>query len=85
MAAAVYFLCALTSLICTILLIRSYLKNHVKLIFWSAICFCGQLLSNCILFFDLILFPQVDFSIARLIPAFIGALLLTYSLIWDVT
>ena len=81
MGAFVYILCALTSLFCTILLFKSYFKNRVKLIFWSALCFVGQFISNFVLFFDLIVLTDSDLSLLRLLPAFIGFLVLIYGLI----
>jgi hypothetical protein len=84
MAEFVYILCALTSLICMIMLVRSYIKNRVRLLFWSALCFGGQVMSNCALLLDLIIYPQTNFMLFRLLPAFVGFALLIYGLIWDV-
>ena len=83
MAAFVYMLCALTSLLCTVLLFRSYFKTRANLLLWSALCFVGQMVSNCLLFLDLIIYPLEDLSFYRLLPALIGFLILIYGLIWD--
>jgi hypothetical protein len=83
MAAFVYLLCTLTSLVCTLLLSRSYLENRVRLLFWSSICFVGLMVSNCILFIDLIIYPDANLTLYRLLPALIGLLILIYGLIWD--
>ena len=35
----VYLLCAATSALCLILLVRSYRRHHTQLLLWSALCF----------------------------------------------
>ena len=42
MAAAVYVLCALTSLACAVLLLRAYLRRKVRLLLWSGLGFVGS-------------------------------------------
>jgi hypothetical protein len=37
MAAAVYVLCALTSLACAVLLLRSYARRRVRLLLWNGL------------------------------------------------
>ena len=39
MANGVYFLCALTSGLCAILLIREYMRHHTRLLLWSSLAF----------------------------------------------
>jgi hypothetical protein len=84
MAEAVYILCALTSALCAVLLYRGYRLSGARLLLWSACCFLGLALNNAILFIDLIVLPQVDLSVLRLLPAVIGMLLLLFGLIWDI-
>ena len=57
MAATVYLLCAITSLVCTILLARAYRTSRVRLLFWSLVCFAGLTAANVLLFIDLIVIP----------------------------
>ena len=84
MAPAVYLLCAVTSLACTILLWRGYARSTVKLLFWSALCFAGLALNNVLLFIDLVVFPgAVDLSVWRKLPAVVGVSLLIYGLVTD--
>jgi len=82
-AGIVYVLCALTSLSCAVLLLRSYVKRHVRLLLWSGLCFCGLTLNNFILFADLYVFPQIDLSIVRTLPALLGVVVLIVGMIWD--
>ena len=83
MAVAVYVLCALTSLACAVLLLRAYARNHVRLLLWSGLCFCGLALNNALLFIDRILLPDINLLLPRELAALIGLLLLLYGLIWE--
>ena len=83
MAAVVYILCFVTSLLCTILLLRAYRDSGVRLLLWSGLCFLGLALNSALLFADRVLFPDVDLLIPRSIPVLIGLCLLLYGLIWE--
>jgi hypothetical protein len=50
---------------------------------WSGICFVGLTINNVALFVDLVVFPDIDLRLARLIPALIGMTLLLHGFIWD--
>ena len=58
MASIVYLLCALTCLLCTILLARAYRRTGVRLLFWSLLCFGGLTLANVLLYVDLAIMPS---------------------------
>jgi hypothetical protein len=73
----------LSSSACTVLLVRGYFQRRIRLLMWSAVCFGCLSLSNLMLFSDLVLFPEVDLRIGRLVPALIGMLFLLYGFIWD--
>jgi hypothetical protein len=83
MAALVYSLCALTSLLCALLLLQAYRRSKYRLLLWGGICFLGLALNNAILFLDRILFPETDLSTWRLAVALAAVLVLLYGLIWD--
>ena len=83
MAEAVYALCALTSIACTVLLLRGYRQSKTRLLFWASLCFVGFALNNVLLFIDLILLPQIDLFWWRTLPALIGVGLFVYGLIWE--
>jgi hypothetical protein len=51
---------------------------------WSAICFVGLTINNVALFIDLVLFPEVDLRMLRLVPALLGMSCLLYGFILDV-
>lgn len=82
MAGIVYGLCAITAFVCTILLLRSFLRSKHRLLLWSGLCFLGLSLNNFLLVVDYML-PDVDLSTARLVPAVIGMVLLVYGLICE--
>ena len=41
MAPYIYALCALTSLVCSVLLLRGYSDSRYRLLFWAGLCFVG--------------------------------------------
>ncbi|MDC4204344.1 MAG: DUF5985 family protein [Candidatus Manganitrophus sp.] len=85
MAATVYFLSAITSLGCALMLFRGYLRSQTRLLLWSSLCFVGLTLNNFLLYIDLVIVPDsADLSILRSIAALAGLMLLIYGLIWDV-
>jgi len=83
MAEAVYLLCAATSSLCAVLLLRAYARTRTRLLLWSGLCFTGLALNNTLLVVDLIVVPDTDLSTWRLVPAVIGVALLLYGLVWE--
>ena len=84
MAKAVFLLCATTSIVCAVLLLRAYRATASRLLLWSALCFIGLALNNGLLVVDRLLLPDtVDLSLWRQVPALIGIGLLLYGLVWD--
>lgn len=83
MAEAVYLLCAATSSLCALLLLRGYARTGTRLLLWSGLCFTGLALNNTVLVVDLIIVPDIDLSTWRLVPAVLGVALLLYGLIWE--
>lgn len=83
MALFIYFLCALASLLCAVLLWRGYRASGARLLRWSALCFTGLFLNNLFLIVDTHVVPSIDLELFRLLPALAGAALLVYGLVWD--
>ncbi|HEX4086661.1 MAG TPA: DUF5985 family protein [Chthoniobacteraceae bacterium] len=77
-----YILAILTSFGCTVLLFRGYRQRRVKLLMWSSICFAALTINNILLFLDLVIFPNIDLRIPRLLAALTGMLFLLYGFIW---
>lgn len=84
MAALVYLLGTLVTLVCAVLLLRSYAKVRTPLLLWSGLCFAVLTLSNVLLFVDLVLLgPGVSLYVARLATAALGMMLLLYGLVFE--
>jgi hypothetical protein len=65
MAEAVYILCAITSLVCAVLLFKGYRDSQSRLLFWSSLCFAGLALNNALLLVDLFTGPALDLRLPR--------------------
>lgn len=76
-------LCVLVSSLCAILLLRAFQTNRNGLLPWTALCFIGLAVENCVLFLDLVVLPtQVDLSIVRNVSALFGLVSLSYGFLW---
>lgn len=78
MIEVLYALCALASCFCAVLLVRSYRRNRLRLALWASLCFTGLALNNLLLFFDLVVVPEIDLSVLR--SAFALVALLTFAM-----
>ncbi|HWF98927.1 MAG TPA: DUF5985 family protein [Steroidobacteraceae bacterium] len=84
MAEAVYILCAVTSILCAVLLLRGYHATRTRLLFWASLCFVFLALNNVILYFDLVVLPpQIDLFWYRNAAAAAGMLVLVFGLAWE--
>jgi hypothetical protein len=83
MSSVVYTLGAVVSFICAGLLLRGYVRGRRKLLLWSGLCFLGLGVSNGLIFFDLIVFPETDLYLLRLGTTTVSMVLLLYGLIWE--
>ncbi len=80
----VYVLCALTSLLCTYLLLRSYRRSGTRLLLLIGLCFAGLTVNNILLPVDLIwLKAEVDLSVLRSAVGFASVAALLVILIWE--
>ena len=84
MAEAIYLLCAVTSLVAAVLLLRQYRARRTPLLLWSCIGFFGLALNNILVFVDFTLLTGMDLSLVRAIAGMSGILILLYGLIWEV-
>lgn len=83
MAAFIYTLCAATSLLCAILLLRSYFRSRYRLLLWAGVCFIGVTLNNIFLILDKLIFPDMDLLPTRLLIALAALVFFLYGLIFD--
>lgn len=82
MSRIVFFLCAITSLVCALLLLRTYLRQKTPLLFWALLCFVGLTINNIITIVDVFSGPDLNLSAIRLIPAILGVAALLIGMIW---
>lgn len=83
MAEAVYMLCALTSLVCAVLLFKGYRDSRSRLLFWGSLCFTGLALNNSLLLFDLVFVPEIDLRLWRTSLAVMSFLMLLHGLVGE--
>jgi hypothetical protein len=77
----IYSLCALTSLLCALLLMRGFVRSRFRLLLWSGLCFVGLAANNMLLVLDRVILPSVDMSTLRLAIALVAVLLLLCGLV----
>lgn len=82
-AEAIYLLCAATSLVAAVMLLRQYGRRRSPLLLWSCIGFAGLALNNVLVYVDLVLFTGVDLSLPRSAAGALAMLVLVYGLIWE--
>jgi len=84
MAALIYTLCAVTSVLCCVLLWRGWRASRSRLLFWSALCFGCLSVNNVLLVLDRVVWPvEVDLSFWRLAWALGAVVLLLFGLVWE--
>lgn len=83
MSGIVYILCAATSFLCTVMLLRGYRQTGVRLLFWSSVCFLGLTFDNVLLYADLIVVPDTNLTLVRRGIALASLMSLVFGLVWD--
>jgi hypothetical protein len=77
-----FLLAVATSLACTVLLYRAYLRTRLRILLWSALCFVCLTVNNLLLFIDLVVLTQsADLRVLRSATALVGMLFLLYGFI----
>jgi Family of unknown function (DUF5985) len=82
-AEAVYILCAITSILCAVLLLRGYRETRTRLLFWASLCFVFLAINNVLLYMDLVVLTHTNLFWYRNTTAMIGMLVLLFGLIWE--
>lgn len=83
MAAVVYILCAITSVVCAVLLARGYLASRSRLLMWSSACFVLLAVNNLLLVADRVIWKGIDLALARGIAGLAALAILVVGLVWD--
>ncbi|HEX6831938.1 MAG TPA: DUF5985 family protein [Rudaea sp.] len=78
----VYGLCALTALLCSVLLLRGYARTRSHVLLWSGLCFAGLMVSNVVLMLDKLVFIETDLLPIRLWITLASMLMLLFGLIY---
>ena len=81
MAQIIYALCAVTSILCALLLLRAWAQTRARLLFWSGLCFAGLAATNVMLVLDAVVYTDTDLVTARLWVSLGALLLMLYGLI----
>ena len=83
MAAVVYFVCALASIACAALLVRSWRRSRLRLLMWVALGFVGLAINNILLFVDRVVARDTDLHTPRDVSAFAAVAVILFGLIWE--
>ena len=81
--ATVYILCFLTSSACAWLLGRGYRRTRTRLLLWSSLCFLLLAANNLVLVLDVLVFPDVNLRVGRLLLSLSAVMVLLFGFIWD--
>ena len=81
MAQIIYALCAVTSILCALLLLRAWSRTRARLLFWSGLCFAGLAATNVMLVLDAVVYTDADLVTARLWVSLGALMLMLYGLI----
>ena len=84
LSTSVYVVSFAASLICAWLLVRNYVRSRTQLLLWSSLCFVCLAINNLLVIADFVVFPEIDFGVARQAAALIGISALLYGFIWEV-
>ena len=82
-AKTIYLLCAATSLLVAMMLMRQYLKSRTRLVLWSVISFAGLAVNSVLVYVDLVLYTGVDLSVFRRAAGAVAMAVMLYGLIWE--
>jgi hypothetical protein len=80
---ALYIITILTTLLCSVLLLRAWVRTRKGLLLWSGLCFIGLTIDNILVLADMLLFPSVDLFTYRLASAAISISVLLFGLVWE--
>ena len=82
MDSAVYTLCAVTSALCAMSLLRAWRSSRAPLLLWSGLAFVGLTSNNLLLVVDFVVVPTADLALYRSLTAAVSILVLLGALIW---
>lgn len=80
----VYVLCLLTSAVCAWMLGSSYRRTQMPLLLWSAVCFGFLAANNLVVVLDLVVWPDMDLKLPRLLLSLAAVSSLIWGFVWEV-
>jgi hypothetical protein len=83
MSGLIYGLCALTALLCAVMLLQGWRRSRYKLLLWSGLCFVGLTVNNILLIMDKLVFTYANLSPWRSATALISLMILLFGLVWE--
>lgn len=84
LAKIIYLACALISFCCAAQLVRVYIRQPIRLLLWSSLCFGCLAINNMLLFVDLVMIgPNISLLPYRSMASFIAVCFMVYGLILD--
>ncbi|HEX3825941.1 MAG TPA: DUF5985 family protein [Sporichthyaceae bacterium] len=83
MAAWIYFVCAVTSIVLAVLVVRAWARSPVRLLMWIAMGFLGLSMENVVLFVDEVITVHTDLHLLREATALTALCVLLFGLIWE--
>jgi hydrogenase/urease accessory protein HupE len=83
LAEVIYLLCALTSVVAAVMLLRQYQRRKSRLLLWSSIAFVGLAVNNVLMYIDLLVVPEVDLSLIRSAIGAAAMVALVYGLVTE--
>lgn len=78
-----YAVGVLISILCAVLLTRSYQRERTPLLLWCSLCFFGLAINNVLLFADLFVVPDVSLELWRSGVGLASLCLMLVGLIWE--
>ena len=82
-AKTIYLLCAATSLLVAMMLMRQYVRSRTRLVLWSVISFAGLAVNSVLVYVDLVMYTGVDLSMYRSAAGAGAMAVMLYGLIWE--
>ena len=82
-AKAIYLLCAVTSLLVAVVLLRQYLRSRTRLLLWSLVSFAVLAVNNVLVYVDLVMYTGVDLSVYRSAAGAAAMAIMLVGLIWE--
>lgn len=83
MVPLIYALCAVTSSVCAILLLRSYVESRYRLLLWAGLCFVAFTINNLMMIADKLIFVEEQMLTVRLSISLLAVCFLLYGLIFE--